>query len=337
METQPQSNNLPALRGVAPDKITKQQIIALFNTETIRWNYNKMLQGLRSMVISKDTLKPEYPEFKEADKFLRSIDEWRKAQAKPFNEIDALFLEVYKEIGEPILVELKSLKAQVKTASDANAAEIAQAKKEQERKDNILRVMGTFLNQVTSDILLSTKDSQIVLIQKRIGSEKSKKGFYAEYMPELEEKCEALNSTINSQKEKIRELDKLQVQFEDELRNNNDTAAAQLKEKIELTNVELTENSIRLQEKAFEQSMAISSVEVGQPDLNVVKGKSNRWRWRIDDIELLRKKMPQLTKIVANEQAIADFEKEQRAAGIFKTEEQEIKFNGLTFFKEKYL
>ncbi len=331
-------SNLPALRSTSPDKITKQQIIALFNTETVRWNYNKILQGLRSMHITKDNLKTEYPEFKEADKFVKAITEWRKGQAQPFNEVDALFLEVSKEIIEPILVELQSLKAQVKTASEANAAEIAQAKREQDRKDNITKTMGEFINNCTTYIVTATTDEQIVLVEKRIGSEKSKKGFYAEYYPELVEKCEALKATITTQKEKIREIKQLNDKFEQALKENDDSSAAKLKEQLEVTNMELVENSIRLQEKAFEQSMNISQDQVGQPELNVTKGKTTRWKWRVDDIPSLHKKYNgKYTKVVVNEEAVEIFMKEQREAGTFKTNEQEITVNGITFFKEKYL
>lgn len=332
-----QSNNLPTLRGVAPEKITKQQIVALFNTETIRWNYNKMLQGLQGMSVTKENLKSEYIEFKEADKFLKGITEWRKAQAAPFNLVDALFLEVSKEISEPISVELQRLKVQVKAASDANAAEIAQARKEQERKDTIVKSIGTFINNCTTYIVTATTDDQIVLVQKRIGSEKSKKTFYAEYWQELADKCNSLDTLINQQKEKIRELKKLNEDFEQALKNNDDSKAAEIKDGIELANMELVENSIRLQEKAFDESLSISTVEIGQPDLNVVKGKSNRWRWRVDDLELLRKKSPEFTKIVVNEEKIDAFMKEQREAGLFKTEETEIQVKGVTFYKEKYL
>lgn len=333
-----EQNNLPVLRSTAPDKITKHQIIALFNTETIRWNYNKMLQGLKSMHITKDNLKAEYPEFKEADKFIKAITDWRKAQAKPFNEVDALFLEVSKEIIEPISAELLSLKAQVKTASEANAAEIAKARKEQERKDLILRTMGDFINNCTTFIVSATTDEQIVLIEKRIGSEKSKKIFYAEYYKELVDKCEALKGVITDQKEKIREIKKLNDAFEQALKKNDDASASLLKERIEETNMELVETSIRLQEKAFEQSMTISQVEVGQPELNVTKGKTSRWKWKVDDIDVLRKKAPQFTKLVTNDEAIEAFMKEQRDIGLFKTELEEIQLgNGIIFYKEKYL
>lgn len=332
-----QSNNLPALRGVAPDKITKQQIVALFNTETIRWNYNKMLQGLQGMSVTKENLKSEYSEFKEADKFIKSITDWRKAQAAPFNSVDALFLEVSKEIIEPISAELQRLKVQVKAASDANAAEIAQARKEQERKDAIVRSIGTFINNCTTYIVTATTDDQIVLVQKRIGSEKSKKTFYAEYWQELADKCNSLDVLINQQKEKIREIKKMNDEFEQALKNNDDTKATELKEGLELANMELVENSIRLQEKAFDESLSISTVEVGQPDLNVTKGKSNRWRWKVLDIDFLRKKFPAFTKVVLDEEKIEAFMKEQREAGLFKTEETEIQVNGITFYKEKYL
>lgn len=333
-----EKSNLPAhLRSVAPDKITKQQIIALFNTGTIRWNYNKMLQGLKGMVITKDNLKEYYPEFKEADKFVKSITEWSKDEARPFSDVCDLFLEVRKEIIEPVLVELASRKAQVKSASEANAAEIAQAKKEQARVNLISVTMGNFINKVTADITLATTDDQIVLIQKLIGSEKSKKTFYSEFWDELVLKCDALAPTINHQKEKIRELKKFNDQLSEALKQNDDSKAAELKEKIEDTTAGLVENSIRLQERAFEQSLNITQTEVGQPELNVVKGKSNRWRWRVDDIELLHKKYPQFTKIVTNDEEIDRFMKDQRELGTFKTELAEIMVKGITFYKEKYL
>lgn len=333
-----EKNNLPAkLRSIAPDRITKQQIISLFNTETIRWNYNVMLQGLQSMVITKDNLKESYPEFKEADKFIKLITEWSKDEARPFSDVCDLFLEVRKEIIEPISEALTLLKTQVKIASEANAAEIAKAKKEQARVDLISATMGQFINKITTDITLATTDDEIVLIQKLIGSEKSKKSFYSEFYQELVTKCDALTPTINNQKEKIRELKKFNEQLNEALKQNNDSKAAELKEKIEDTTAVLVENSIRLQEKAFEQSLNITQTEVGQPELNVVKGKSNRWRWRVDDIELLHKKHPQFTKIVTNDEEIERFMKEQREIGAFKTELTEIMVKGITFYKEKYL
>lgn len=333
-----QKNNLPAhLRSVSPDKITKQNIIALFNTETIRWNYNKMLQGLKGMKVTKDNLQESYPEFKEADKFIKAITEWRKAQAKPFNDVDALFLEVSKDIIEPITEALTSAKSQVKTASDANAAEIAQAKIEQARHDLISETMGKFINKVTADITLATTDDQIVLIQKLIGSEKSKKTFYDTYWQELSDKCDALTPTINDQKGKIRQLKTFNEQFKEALISNDDRKAAEIKEQIEVTTGELVENSIRLQERAFEQSFSITQTEVGQPVLNVAKGKTTRWKWRVDNIGYLRKFHPQFTKIVTDEEKIEEFMKEQREEGLFKTEETEIKVKGITFYKEKYL
>lgn len=332
-----EKNNLPALRGIPPDKITKQNIIALFNTEKVRLGYNQMLQVLNSLVITKDTLKSDYPELKEADKFIKTITDWRKQQAKPFNDVDALFLEVSKEIIEPISVAIASLKVQVRSASEANAAEIAQAKKEQDKQNLIVKTIGEFINKITADITLATTDSQIVSIQKRIGSEKARTGFYEGFIDELRAKCDALNSTINTQKEKIRDLEKLKTEFEDAIKGNDDQKAAKIKDKIELTNADLVENSIRLQEKAFEQSLDITNAIVGQPELNVVAGKRNIWRWRVDDVCFLHKKYPQFTKVVTNDEAIEEFMKEQREAGLFKTEEIELKVNGITFFKQKYL
>src|SRR5690242_3534479 len=116
-----EKKNLPShLRSVPPDKITKQQIIALFNTETIRWNYNKMLQGLQDMNITKDNLQESYHEFKEGDRFIKKITEWSKDEARPFSDVCDLFLDARKEIIEPISEILALRKSQVKTVSEAN-------------------------------------------------------------------------------------------------------------------------------------------------------------------------------------------------------------------------
>ncbi len=330
-------NNLPALRGTPPEQITKAKVLALFNTETIRWNYQKMLQGLKGMVITKDNLQKEYPEFKEADKFIKAITEWRKEQARPFNEVDTMFLEISKDIIQPILDALTSLKTKVRIASDANAAEIAKAKMEETRKNIIVKSIADFINKITSDITLAVTDKEIASIQMRIGSEKSRKGFYAEYFNELEAKCDALATIINNQKEKIREINRLQEAFTKALDANDDSKAAEIKDKLELTNVELEENAIRLQEQAFNQSLSITQIEVGQPDVNVTKDRNSRWKWRVDDIAFLRKKAPQFTKIVPDDEAIDQFMKEQREAGLFKTDQETILVNGITFYKQKYL
>lgn len=332
-----ENKNTPAvLRSMPPDKITKQQIVALFNTEKVRHNYNKMLQGLQGMEISSSTLKESYPEFKEADKFIKTITEWRKEQSRPFNDVDALFLEVSKEIIEPISAALLQKKEQVRAASAINSAEIAKAKKEQERIDTIVRSIGDFINKITADITLSTTDDQIVSIQKRIGAEKSRTGFYQEYIDELKTKCDSLSVTINNHKDKIRELSQFNAAYKQALNNNDDTKAALIREKIEEKTEEISENSIRLQEQAFTQSLDISSTQVGQPEISVAKGRVHRWLWEVNNIELLKKKNPELTQVVPNDEAINALLKEKRDAGEFKDVE-EVEFNGILFYKQKYL
>lgn len=330
-------NNLPVLlKNLPPEKITRQTVVALFNTEKVRLNYNKMLQGLQSLEVTPSTLKSEYPEFKEADKFVKTITEWRKDVTRPFSDVPSLFLSVANEIIEPISAALELKKAQVKATNEINAAEIAKARKEQERIDTILLQMGTFLNKITADITLATTDLQIVSIQKRIGSEKSRTAFYSEFIDDFRSKCDNLNDVINNQKDKIRKLAEFNKQFDVALSKNDDQGAALIKEKMEATSDSLMENSIRLQEQAFSQALNIPQVQVGQPEVNTVKAKTYRWLWKIEDIQLLRKKQPELTKIVPNEEAIEYLLKEKRQAGDFEGQ-SEVRVNGILFFKQKYL
>ena len=64
------------------------------------------------------------------------------------------------------------------------------------RVDNIVSTMTLFINNCTQFITTATTDKQITAIQKRIGSEESREGFYSEFLDEFKQKCAALDPLI---------------------------------------------------------------------------------------------------------------------------------------------
>lgn len=324
------SNEL-ALLSISPDKITKQHIQAVFNTKKIKDNYAAILNGLKSLNITKENLREEYPELKAATKLVSTLDTWRKDQAETYAAIPKLFLEVHKEFAAPIEDELNIIRQKVAKASAENKAEKDKAAKETLRIETIKAQMGNFINKITSDIANATDDDEIVAIQMRIGSEKSRKNFYAEFIGEFSEKCNLLKYTINLQKEKIRELVSLKNSFVSEMANGNDDKAVELRTEIELKEFEIEENSIRLQEKAFDQALNISDVHVGIPDVVVTKPKMKKWKWKVDDINKLSKRF---TKIIVDEDEVNNYMAELRNEGLIKTNAEDFKKEGITFYKE---
>lgn len=320
-----------SLLSISPDKITKQHIEAVFNTKKIKDNYAAILNGLKSLDITKENLKAEYPELKAAKKWLLGIDAWRKEETAAYANVGKLFLEVKNEVATPVEAEINSIVQEITKASAENKAEKDKAAKEVLRIENIKTQMGNFINKITSEIANAIDDDEIVAIQMRIGSEKSRKGFYQEFIGEFSEKCDLLKFTINLQKEKIRELQSLKTKFTAEMASGNADKAVELREEIELKEMELDENAIRLQEKAFEQAFSIEDTHVGIPDIVTTKPKLQRWEWKVEDMKKLDNRFK---KTIIDEEAVANFMAELRKEGLINTKSEDFTKDGITFYKK---
>lgn len=328
-----QNNQLEPLK-LSPELVSEAKIRALFNTQLIKKGYPKLLQGLENLSFSKDSLQPSYPELKAVDTFLKDLEEIRLELSKPYGDVPRLIKKVFDEVTAPISTLSVSKKADLKAANELAAAELKKAQQENARVENIKSAIGNFINLITREISLAEDDTTIVAIQKKIGAEKSRTGFYAEFIGELREKCDALTPAINTRKESIRKYQDLAKEQEQAIKDNDPVKAAQIKGEMEYVDAALTDNTIRLQEKAFEQAVSIETY-VAEPLINVAKAKTRRWLWRVDDINLLYKKMPHLVKLVPDEEAINTILKTKRADGSFKGKEEEA-MNGITFYLEKY-
>lgn len=323
--------------NLSPQLVTKDTIVALFNTAKIRMNYVKILDGINNLEVTETTLKETYEEFKASDKFEKELEKWRKEQAAAYAGVAQMFLDVQKEVLKPILEATQAKKAQVKTVSAANAEKIAKARAEQDKNNAISNSIVQFINQITFQISTAVTDDDIVTIQKRIGSEKARTGYYeGSFIDELREKCDSLAPIINEQKQKIRKIEDLNKQMSQSIAEGNEQAASEIREGIELEQMLLEENAIRLQEKAFEEVVTMQQVQVGQPEINVTKQRTSRWKWRVDDLQLLAKKLPSLIKLVPDEEAIERLMAEQRPNWIADKKES-VPMTGITFYKEKYL
>ena len=328
-----QNNQLEPLR-LSPELVTEAKLKALFNTQLIKKGYPKLLQGLENLSFSKDTLQPTYPELKAADQFLKELETIRTEIGKPYADTARLIKRVFDEITEPISTLTASKKAELKTSNELAAAELKKAQQENARVEGIKATIGNFINTVTREISLAETDTTIVAIQKKIGTEKSRTGYYAEFLNELKEKCDALTPAINTRKESIRKYQELEKEQEAALKSNDPIKAAQIKGEMEYVDAALMEDTIRLQEQAFEQAASIETV-VAEPLINVAKVKTRRWLWKVEDMALLYKKMPHLVKLEPDRAAIDIILATKRADGSLKGKEEE-KMNGITFYQEKY-
>ena len=108
--------------------------------------------------------------------------------------------------------------------------------------------MTQFINNCTQFIATATTDKQITAIQKRIGSEKSREGFYSEFLDEFKSKCAVLDPLIKERKEYIKKMDELSAAALKAAEEKDPEAAADIKEQQEQLENDMEENILRLQE-----------------------------------------------------------------------------------------
>ena len=106
----------------------------------------------------------------------------------------------------------------------------------------------------------------------------------------------------------------------------------QLKEEKEYIETVIEHTGIKIHEKAYEEAIKIDVVVPEVVDI-APKGRSN-WKWRVDDIKLLQKKMPHLVKLVPDDEAIDLLLKTKRQDGSLDSVEEE-NWNGIVFYNDR--
>lgn len=325
-------NQLPATLQVAPQQVTKPLIQSLFNTELVRRNYRKILQAAVEIKPTRNNLKDAYNRLKDLEAFAKEMESYRKTVSDPYFKAQKDIKATFDEIMQPILTEVDSLKAAIKTVNDELSAELAAAAIEKNRVIKIADAMTNFINNTTRQIAEAKNDEELVGIQKRIGSEKSRSAFYMEFMDDFRGKCDALTPLINQRKETIRKGFQLLNEQKEALASGNIELASDIRDELELLDVRMEENVLRIQQTAYEQA-ASTEVIVADPIIDTIKGRQ-MWKWKVDDIATLYKKMPHLVQLVPNKEAIEAVLSENKKEWNEKGEDS-ITMNGLTFYKQK--
>lgn len=319
---------------LAPQQVSKELVKSMFNKHLGLRNYIKIVQAAQSLTFTKDNLSADYPALKELNSLVKELSDLKKEIKDPYTEAGKNIEIVFKEITEPLSAILEQKKSELKVANEAALKEKQAAEQENARRNAIVAQISTFINHVTKDVALADSDTEITRIQKLIGSEKARKGYYQEYHEEFLDKCSALDEPIREKKEFIRQKTANEAKLEQAIRDGDMTKAAELKDKQEILEQQTLESSIVLQEKAFEQNLAIQEV-IPETIIETIKPRRTMWKWRVDDIQQLQKKMPDLVKLVPNDEAIEVLFAAKKAEKVL-INGQDYHLFGLTFYQEKF-
>lgn len=303
---------------------------AAFDLELAKRNYQQLLQNLSFITITRDNINEDLT--KDGREVLKLIvDEKDRQSAEPL-QWHRDIMHQFKSVHDPIKAELDRIANERKAVALQMQEEENRQKAEQLRISTAQAAIVTFCNGVALKISQAKTDSDIVMIEKMIGLEKTKKNVYQEFLPDLITQLDGLRPQIKEQKESIRELQKIAEQEKLALETGDIQTATDLKDKKEYYEQEIAERGIRIHEKAFEQA---STIEILVPEMVEVapKGRSN-WKWRVDDMKMLQKKMPHLVKVVPNEEAIELQLSTMKKDGSLSNQGS-VMWNGITFYNDK--
>ncbi len=305
-------------------------IKASFDLEASKKGYQKMLQKIASIEVTRDNVNDDLT--KEAREISKYLTDKKDADSKPFLEAHKAIMTAYNGLNNPIKAETDRIAARKKIVADEINEEKRIQREEQEKITRQKTAIVDFINRVALLISDAKTDTDIVSIEKLLGSEKTKTSVYGDFISDLANQCEGLRPKIKEQKEQIRNLQDIEAKQKEAMETGDIDEVTKLEEEKEYITQVIAETGIRIHEKAFELA---SEIEVLAPDIEdtAPKGRSN-WKWRVDNITLLSKKMPHLVKLVPDEEAIDELLKNKKTDGSLKDKEEES-FNGITFFNDK--
>jgi hypothetical protein len=320
-------NNLP----VNAVLITDELVQANYNLELTRFNYQRTLQELENVKFTRENVNDDL--LKPGKEILAFLEKKKDADKKPFTEANSKIQSVYNGFYKPIDEIIKRKANERGVIVKKMDAEKAEENRVREQAVAIQKAIIFFVNNMTTEITSAETDEQIVLLEKKIGSETTRTTFYGDFINDLKTRCEVLKPLIKDQKEYIRKLKLVEQQTADEMSKGNDFAAVKLREEAEGLKAVIDENKIRLQETAYSQANNLETIVPESMD-TTPKGRKLPWKFRVDDINLLAKKMPLFVTLVVNEEAAKEYIKANKDAWD-NASQSEVKLFGLTFFQEK--
>lgn len=301
-----------------------------FDLEATRHNYQKILTHLSGIVVTKENVNEDLT--KDARDVRKAMRQKKDLDCKPVLQYHSDILRVWEELDKPLEEQVNRILAEKTVIANAIKKETEAQLAEQTRVANAKTAIINFTNKIATDIRNAASDSDIVSVEKLIGLEKTKKGVYQEFLPDLILSLDNLRPQIKEQKENVRRLMEIEEKEKAAVESGEMHEAAALREEKENIQTVIEHTGIKIHEKAFSEAVKI---DVVVPDVVEIapKGRSN-WKWEITDIKILQKKMPHLVKLVPNDEAIDLLLKTKRQEGeLDNLEEQD--WNGIRFFNDR--
>lgn len=315
---------------------SEQKVNALMTLELTKLfgNLQKIIQEAANIKFDKNNLKEDHQPLKKLRKLVTEANSIIKAGGKPYYTAYKMWNDAGKQFVEPLSKVLDEKMKEFTQLAESVRKENELIEQQNRITLAIQNNIANFINEITFKITTANTHLEIASIQMLIGTEKSRTTHYGGQLIDLKNACDGLNPLINKRKEFIKATLAIEEEGKKASETGNDDKLVELAEKKELLDEEIKENALRLQEKAFEEIINVPKIEITESMSESVKARRSTWKWEIEDINLLSKKMPDLVELCPIKEKINDLLDIKKKDGSLNGVDR-ININGIIFYLEK--
>lgn len=289
--------------------------------------YETVLQKAEDIKFSKETLQQDFLPLKS----LRELHTSIKAMENPFTASWKKWNEDRKSLFDPVDTLLTKKTGEYTTLATEIKKELADQEAEKLRIKNIKDFISSFTIEFAGKIAAADSFAALNAIHMRIGTEKSRKTFYSEFLPDFVEACKGLENALRDQKGKVKELEGLDKKAV----TATDEEQLVIMDEKELVVAQIEQNKLNVQQETVNAASAPTETIVAESTFVAPKPRRTTIDWEVKDFNLLSKKNPELVVVQANVFEVDKLAKELRESKKWPKGQEEYMHNGIRFF-EKY-
>lgn len=314
--------------------LTKELVVASLLPEIVRLNLDELISVGKQIKVQKETLAANYSDLKR----LREMHQLLKKRMDDENQPDKDRIKIRKEGYDTYMKQIEEILEE----ADPLISEFYHELKEEENKrtDELKGLNGVigrhleFVNITARLIVSATEATELTRIQKLIGSEKSKSAFYGDYQEKNEAVCDELIKLVADRKKIMKDNAKIQKDYDTWLTAGDIVKATQLKEQMEFNDRVVSENAKSIADNAYKHVAGVEKFEIIM-SVDLISPRLRRWAWRVDDIDIMHKKMPVMVEKVPVKKEINAFMKSKVEEESLDDEKDNM-FNGLVIYKKPF-
>lgn len=314
------------------DKLTKELVVASLIPDLAKLDWQTLFDTAKKIRVQKETIGVN---FSDAMK-LRELHAYLRNKQKQEDEPDKARIKARKEGYDSYCKPIEEILAALDPEFHRINKEILSEEKDIEdviAKQNEIRTRHIeFVNDIVKQISAAPDAKDLARIQSLVGSEKSRASYYGDYFPNVEESCNEMLKLIESRKNILKENIKTQKAYDKAIERGDHPAAAELRELLEYNERVVKENAQAIAESAYKKVAEIT-LRLSELESASIRPRQKRWSYRIDDIDLLYKKNPELVVLEPNAKAIGAIVKEKAKD---MADDEVFTQNGLTIYQKHF-